>query len=433
MGNVPILKGDFPFAKAAAKVSESLAMNRLHPAVVAALRELPEEAGIGLCVSGGADSVAMMVAVHAYFPELRGRLRVLHFNHRTQGATSDEVAQMVAELAEGLGVECEVGVATEALAGKREHELRAARLAFFAESGVSARVTGHQADDVAENFLIRLGRGEGLRGLSSMRPVDHDGRMVVLRPFLGVRRAEIREALEAAKMPFWDDPTNEDPGASLRAAIRHVVLPAWQGVETRDLVGAIGRSREELEKVHYQDSTSAKPREEGNEGAEVDPGRVEPEGSAVLGPGVSVVLPDGRWVAARIVAVDEALREAVFTTGEEGGEDSRAPGFPVAESPKPSLGVSATQYLSTSGSVWRVRFWEYGDAYRPLNGPGTMKLQDVFVNKKLPRRERKSLPVVVDCADKILWVPGLAPAHEARVRPGTTRAVALTYVGSRTD
>jgi tRNA(Ile)-lysidine synthase len=62
-----------------------------------------------------------------------------------------------------------------------------------------------------------------------------------------------------------------------------------------------------------------------------------------------------------------------------------------------------------------VRYWRKGDRFRPLGAPGRRKLQDVFVDRKVPRNERHLVPVVMDSAGRIVWVAGVAMAEECRV------------------
>jgi tRNA(Ile)-lysidine synthase len=62
-----------------------------------------------------------------------------------------------------------------------------------------------------------------------------------------------------------------------------------------------------------------------------------------------------------------------------------------------------------------VRYRRPGDRLRPLGAPGTRKLQDWFVDRKVPRTVRDSVPIVVDARDRIVWVAGFTIAHEYRV------------------
>ena len=77
--------------------------------------------------------------------------------------------------------------------------------------------------------------------------------------------------------------------------------------------------------------------------------------------------------------------------------------------------AKAILQASTVRPPFTVRRRHPGDRFRPFGAPGTRKLQDVFVDRKVPRDERDSVPVVVDASGRIVWIAGVAIAHECRV------------------
>jgi len=76
--------------------------------------------------------------------------------------------------------------------------------------------------------------------------------------------------------------------------------------------------------------------------------------------------------------------------------------------------------------LWRGR--TEGDRYQPLGSPGTAKLSDLLINRKIPAEMREALPVVL-AGPAILWIPGLPPAEAARLRGPTKGALRLTWLG----
>lgn len=72
-----------------------------------------------------------------------------------------------------------------------------------------------------------------------------------------------------------------------------------------------------------------------------------------------------------------------------------------------------------------VRGWRPGDRFRPLGMRGTRKVQDFFVDRKTPRADRGEIPIVVDAADRVLWIAGHAIAEDFRVTPATSDVVIL--------
>lgn len=175
---------------------------------------------IGVAVSGGADSVFLLTALH----ELGAAVAVLHVNHQLRGAASDEDEAFVHELA----IEKRIPFHAAALPpapGNIEQEGRRLRYEFFAEAignGVCSHVaTGHTLDDQAETVLFRFLRGSGAAGLSGIRPETESG---LIRPLLGLRRAAIREWLTERGIAWREDASNEDTSFR-RNHIRRDVLP----------------------------------------------------------------------------------------------------------------------------------------------------------------------------------------------------------------
>ncbi|MBS0255984.1 MAG: tRNA lysidine(34) synthetase TilS [Proteobacteria bacterium] len=178
---------------------------------------------MGLAVSGGGDSLALLLLAHAALP---GRVRVATVDHGLRPEAAAEAAG-VAALCARLGV----GHATLAVTvepGNVPAGARAARYAalaaWAAAEGLAALATAHQADDQAETLLMRLNRASGVAGLAGVRArgMVPGTRLALLRPLLGWRRAELAGMVAAAGLVAADDPANADPRydrARLRAEL----------------------------------------------------------------------------------------------------------------------------------------------------------------------------------------------------------------------
>jgi tRNA(Ile)-lysidine synthase len=184
---------------------------------------------IGIGVSGGADSVAML----RIFAELRAQLGisvvVLHFHHQLRGAEADEDERFVKVLAEELHLEFESGradVAGEArLHGwNLEDAARRMRYQFFAfvaeARGLKRVAVAHTANDQAETVLSHLVRGTGLTGLAGIYPSAG----LIIRPLLELGREELRGFLSDLGQSWREDATNQDT-SRMRARIRHQLIP----------------------------------------------------------------------------------------------------------------------------------------------------------------------------------------------------------------
>ncbi|MEZ5391774.1 MAG: tRNA lysidine(34) synthetase TilS [Bryobacterales bacterium] len=203
-----------------ARVSEAIARHRM----------CQSGERIGVACSGGPDSLALLEALRELAPVLGIRLGVLHLNHGLRGEASDADEAFVRNLAQERGLEVRiehVDVAEAAAQQGRnlEDAGRRARYAWFGElieEGVFDRIaTGHTRSDQAETVLFRLLRGAGPEGLSAIRPVRAPG---VIRPLIGVERAEIEAFLAERGLKARLDETNLDIRFS-RNRIRHELLP----------------------------------------------------------------------------------------------------------------------------------------------------------------------------------------------------------------
>ena len=187
---------------------------------------------VGLAVSGGADSTAML----RIFCDLRDRLgislEVLHFHHQLRGSDADEDERFVRALAVEFGLDIETGRADVAAEAKRqgwnlEDAGRRLRLQFFASTasdrGLNRIAVAHTADDQAETVLSHLLRGTGLAGLAGIYPVAG----LIIRPLLEIGRGELRLYLGELGQSWREDITNRDT-SRVRARIRHQLIPLLQ-------------------------------------------------------------------------------------------------------------------------------------------------------------------------------------------------------------
>ncbi|MGB0854036.1 MAG: tRNA lysidine(34) synthetase TilS [Pikeienuella sp.] len=184
------------------------------PLISAALDRSYHGVRLGVAVSGGGDSVALLLVIKAWSQRRGVRVHVATVDHGLRPESAAE-AEGVASLAKRLGISCDIlrwgqwdGV------GNLQAEARAARRRLLtrwaARRGVSAIALGHTMDDQAETVLMRLGRGAGVDGLSAMNMRTAADGVVWLRPMLGVRRAALRDWLVANGESWVDDPSNDD-------------------------------------------------------------------------------------------------------------------------------------------------------------------------------------------------------------------------------
>lgn len=188
---------------------------------------------LAAAVSGGADSVALLRALACAAAELGLVLSVAHVHHGIRGADADADADFVAALAERLGLEYrlhrgDVPARAREQGETLEEAARNVRYGWFREllaaGEADAVATAHTLDDQAETVVQKLLRGAWTEGLAGIHPVIACPRGVILRPFLGVRRAEIEAWLRTLGQGWREDESNRDT-AFTRNRVRHELLP----------------------------------------------------------------------------------------------------------------------------------------------------------------------------------------------------------------
>jgi len=221
---------------------------------------------LGLAVSGGPDSTALLLLAAAAMP---GRIMVATVDHQLRPESADE-ARHVADICGRLGIP-HATLAVTVADGNVQAEARRARYAALAawmeRNGLDALATAHHADDQAETLLLRLNRASGVAGLAGARARGKvpGSAMLLLRPLLGWRRVELVDLVERACIAAVQDPTNQDERFD-RARIRAALTEAdWLDVH------AIARSA-----AHLADADAALAWAAGREWAETV--RIDPAG-----------------------------------------------------------------------------------------------------------------------------------------------------------
>jgi tRNA(Ile)-lysidine synthase len=204
-------------------------MPMIVPAFALAFRAgFPDLLGRPLVValSGGADSVALLLLLHRNHEALRCGIRAVHVHHHARGAEADGDAEHCAALCRTLGVPFVLAHLAEPPPSGQSAEAwwRSGRYACLEAARrqleAAAVATGHTLDDQAETVLLKLLRGSGPRGVAAVR-ARHGA---VIRPLLSFRRKELRDWLATEGVGWREDTSNADRGRP-RAWVRHELLP----------------------------------------------------------------------------------------------------------------------------------------------------------------------------------------------------------------
>jgi tRNA(Ile)-lysidine synthase len=426
---------------------------------VRAGRLLPAGEPVVVLLSGGRDSVCLLdLAVRLAGAEA---VTAFHVNYGLRDdADADE--RHCAALCERLGVTLSVerprrpeGSGNLQSWARDVRYAGAARLALPRGAAIAA---GHTADDQVETILYRLASSPSRRALLGMRA--RDGRLI--RPLLGLTRAQTTAYCEARGLPWRDDATNAEPKYA-RNRVRHALIPALETVHPAAAANILRTAELLRDEAEVLDALVAE-QLGGPHGRTIALGQL-----AALPPALRRLVVQrladgaaGRPVpgAARHADAIAALRRTGTAMLDLGGgvravaeygvlraeraTDTKDAPSPVAlpvpgavafgswevrcelaeQSQPPADGMLDRHALAASGELL-VRPWQPGDRMAPVGLEGTKSLQDLFTARRVPRVRRATLPVVV-CGEEIAWVPGVATSARLGVTPATRAAVRLS-------
>ncbi|QUS36803.1 tRNA lysidine(34) synthetase TilS [Falsirhodobacter algicola] len=231
---------------------------------------------LGLAVSGGGDSVALLaLAVEAGLT-----CRAVTVDHGLRPEAAAE-ARDVAALCARLGVPHRTLRWSWDGRGNLPDAARRARRALIAswarDEGVGTVALGHTRDDVAETFLMRLARGAGLDGLAAMSARWDEGGLTWCRPLIGIGRQELRDALAERGLTWAEDPTNDDPAYD-RARARAALAALPLGLTTERLADVAGHLAAARRALDAATATAARHHLQVDRGdVLIDPQGLEPE------------------------------------------------------------------------------------------------------------------------------------------------------------
>ncbi len=442
---------------------------------------------VGVAVSGGADSVAMLRLLLELRREIGIVLSVVHFNHKLRGADSDTDEQFVAELAQQhkLELHCESGDVA-ALAAKKHLSLETAarqmRYDYFRrvllEDRLNRIATAHTLDDQAETVLLRMVRGAGSRGLAGIYPQLSvvgsrlSGRSIV-RPLMRTRRKELEAYLGEIRQGWREDKSNRDLRHA-RNRVRHGVLPRLErnlNPAVREALAEtaeIARAEEEywqsevarvlplmwtntarngmLQAQELTDLPLALQRRvvratSESLGLQLEFRHVEEIlglCSSAGGAGKSTFLPHGWKVSRnkselrfeRAVAPKDLNYEyhlSVPGSVEVPETGSRFEAAVLAHAAVQGYNSDHFFEPSSLSAELIVRNWRPGDHFWPAHTKAPKKIKELLQERHVTGRERKLWPVMVSRAE-LVWVRGFPVPARLRPRGGAGQIVVVREV-----
>lgn len=406
-------------------------------------------------LSGGADSVALLLSLNALKEEYSFGLSAVYVNHGLREAAAEEEAFCQA-LCGRLGVPCYVERVRVPDIGSPEAAAREARYEAFSRIMMASRsdflALAHHANDQAETVLLHLMYGAGMDGLGGMREL----RPPVWRPLLNVERGAIRDALRELGQPWREDESNRDTSLT-RNAIRASVLPPMEAVFPR-AVQSIGRTAEILREEN--DCLSGLSKDWLAARAATGEWPFLPtEALTSLHPALRRrVLRDYAATLGLSLEFQHVQALQTLLDGQPGGIDNLPEGWRALRtktrlhflSPTPAkhdLQPDALRVLPYAGdpgdgrrrqavperllrtAILRTR--RSGDRISPFGMNGSMKLKDYFIARGVDQPFRDGWPLL--CAGgEVLWVIGVGASERLRAEGGEPCRT-LEYIGRLPD
>ncbi|BBI30674.1 tRNA lysidine(34) synthetase TilS [Cohnella abietis] len=445
------------------------------------------DSAVVAAISGGPDSMALLHILRAMAEEEPFRIIVAHVNHQFRGAESDAEAAMVGRLAAEWGLPFEsaelnvpayildTGMNTQSAAREKRYEF----LKQVAHKhSCSYLLTGHHADDQAETVLMRVIRGTGVSGLAGIPARRKDEQLELIRPLLRINKCELLDYCKRNGVPYAVDSSNVDRHyfrnavrldllplleqynpklkeslvrlATMAAAdddymqdqtlqaFKEKVTPYGEGFRLerrwfrglhialqRRLIKLIlncsANPRQMLDFQHVEEILTALVREHPTT-TQLDIG----DGWVLKREYDEVYIGQGfpSEVGFSYTITDTASEVLIEEAGQRVILEHLEGFIPYARSGLQEASFDAGQIKFPI----QIRSRMPGDLIQPYGLNGTKKVQDMFIDAKVPRSRRDKIPILVDGDNRVLWIPGMRRSSHALVTPNTRLTLLIRLV-----
>ena len=413
-------------------------------------------------VSGGPDSIFLLHFLIFYSKIKNFEIKVAHINHNLRKESTEEL-EFVKKLCKKLNLPFYYRNLKIEKTSSIEEEARKKRYSALIEIARYTKcnkiATGHTLDDQAETLLMRLIKGAGIKGIGGISPFIKFKDIEVIRPLLFTEKDEIKKYLDEKKIPYKIDLSNYSL-KFLRNKIRHKILPLFEKInpKVKEKIGNLALLLQDSLKI-IEESVNEKYEKICKEDGEI---KVRKEDFEKL------PIPFKRFLISAIVGkfkidflsfngieeirkniekgkdfVSNKYKIYIYQDGEniifskkerkekkrvvfplKLFEENKFPYFQIKIQSKickfsekifknPSTSIIYVDPEKLKGKLY-IRNWKKGDYFYPLGMKKRKKISRFFIDKKIPKSERKKIPLLV-CDEKIVWVVGYQMSEEFKV------------------
>ena len=412
-------------------------------------RVLVKNETIVVACSGGPDSMCLLSLLTEFKDKFNLKLICAHVNHKIR-LESEEERNMVQKFCEDNNIVFEYLEILEYVNGDfTEEDARKRRYKFFDEVMVSHKantlMTAHHGDDLIETILMRITRGSNLSGFIGIKKVNENEKYRIVRPLLYVSKDEIIDYLDTNNISYAIDKTNESDSYT-RNRYRHKVLPFLKK-ENKDVHKKYLKFSEELEEYdkfvndyinkkefivdNFIDINKLKDesnfikrkciellikRIQINDLFDVRDSEVTELLKLFNNDNISIDLNNGykgvsSYGKIKIIKLaNEGFEEVIIDKDIEIGD------FKFYFNPVEGNNSNNCIYLNSSeiDLPLKLKMVNSGDRIKVKNLKGTKKVNDVFIDSKIPKYKRNNYPILVDNKNEILWIPNVKKSQFAK-------------------
>lgn len=438
-------------------------------------------------VSGGPDSMALLKVLEVISPEYELTLCAAHLNHGMRAEAADQEEDFVRKYCRNAGIDFEskrihvptlkkgTGKSIEEIAREERYDFL---MHIALKYGAQKIALGHHLQDQTETVIMNFLRGSGAEGLKGMSPV-RDG--IFIRPLLGIRKEEILDFLEDARLTYIVDPSNES-NVYLRNRIRHGLVPELKKQFNPNLEKTLGAMSEIMRLENdYMETVTGKiladwgvtlPDKEirikradlvclhpaiQNRIIKKLLKQFSPFGKgigyihiqAVVNlagnhkPGGQIHLPFGiqirreyDWLCFGRQAKGYSAREEGFSYTVSAPdrvhiqEINKIITLELVQRPERIISYeSNTAYMDYEEIIppMTVRSIKQGDNIKPLGMTGMKKLKSYFIDRKIPLQQRKKIPLLAD-GKSVIWIAGMRLSERVKITDKSRKILKVEIV-----